>query len=310
MTTTSTETFNKVLKIAVEKGNLELIQLVCAQSTPTNYDECLVLATEKGQTDIIFFLMQKMAPPVSIPIQAGVPVLPRKLVILDEPLDMSPMSPLITENSALMATMVKNPAKALKDLESGVVSLEEINHRNVRHWTVLLYVIRNAKSIRQAEEIVQKLIDLGANVNDNTYVPAIYYALRYSRTESTEKMVEILLKHPKINLNLVAPVSGQTPLIEMISHPREQISFKSLELLLKDPRLNLNAKNIHGKTVLMYISDNGNKFFSPEWFTITEMILSHKDLKDKWVLTTKLMPQEQTLQLLKTFSKWTMLIPL
>jgi len=263
------ETLNKAAKIAVEKNNLELLQLICTQGMPTNLGECMVCATEKGYTDIMLFLMKKNPVSPSVPVE-------RPLVLHNVKLTMSSLSTCVNSHSTLLMTLVTNPEQALKDLESGTVSVKEINHPNDVGWTPLSYVARNAKKIPKFGEIMQKLLDLGADVNENTSPPALPYALRNSAGDSTEEAVAILLKHPKININFV--YSGETALTDTLSYfPNTNASLKSIEMVLKDPRLDINHKNPSGMTILQRMFAY-KLYQEPRFVHLMDLVISHKNL--------------------------------
>jgi len=155
-----------------------------------------------------------------------------------------------------------NPKKAYRELESGTISLEEINHQNEAGYSVLHMVAINATTIGEA--FIQKLLDLGADVNaqlSDGGTPLILACCK-TKTASTDQAVEILLKHPKIKVNAQTN-NGAHALMLACSHSGENTTEKTVELLLQHPEIDINLADNDGDTALMmacqsYSTDNPN----------------------------------------------------
>jgi len=244
MTTTTAimdnETLNKVAFYAIENGDKELLSTIVKKGVPSNLKECLQKAMEKNQMECVKILMDLVIAPISAP--APVPTTPqfRPLKLFDCALRMYITGPVhFGKQSELMMDLVANPVKALQDLEAGVVSKEEINHLNTLGWTALMYLCRNAK---KDTILIEKLLDLGADPNIQGTISGFTALMTaFANYEPVaEKVVEILLKRPKIELYLTNH-SGENVMTTAIHHCKD---MKILKMLMKDPRVDLMKGNI------------------------------------------------------------------
>jgi len=264
-----TASLNRGLKFAAESDNVPMVEWVFSQGKPTNVDDCLKTAIDKGNTAVITALTQKVSTQPAV-------VKPYSLVITKYELLMVG-STMTGKNSSFMVTVHMHPEKALRELEAGLISLEEINYQNDEGWTVLMYLCRNANKIAKAENLVQKLIDLGADVNlannlaNKLGSTALTLASNWTRTDSTEKIVEILLQVPNLNVN--HPVTGGTTALGYACRDgNKQSTEKTVEMLLNHPQIDVNFQSTQGMTPLMHacehVLDTSNK-------KIVEMLVKH-----------------------------------
>ena len=269
--TTSTiaiETLNKALKIAVESNNLELIQWIFSQGTPSNLNESIAIAVEKSYTDMVTILTKKVV--------VVVPPKPRQLILGTQKLKMNTNGYTATSNCQLMETLFLDNGsdQALQDLNAGLVDLSEINHKNSHGWTVLMYLARNAKHIKNSDKLVQKLIDLGADVNlkNSSDYPALWLASCNTVEHSTENVVEMLVKHPKIDINITFP-SGDSLLTVAAYHSINNTTPKTVEILLSHPDINVNHRQPGTQKTPVSLVANGLGVESSK--KVLEMLLKH-----------------------------------
>jgi len=210
-TTFSNDTVNNLVKLALEKGDAEMLQLMITKQMIT-VEECIKQATEKGNTDLIKHLINgninALAPLVSL-----VPTSPptkRPLKVHNTKLFEQTVFSNVSE---LIMDICQNPQKALHDLQSKVVSLEEIN--SVEHsveWTALHYLCYYSNVISDADLIVKELLSQDATLNAETLGGStpLYVAIFCNNAgeittqgkfcETREKIIEILLKMPQIDI--------------------------------------------------------------------------------------------------------------
>ena len=174
-------------------------------------------------------------------------------LIVDNGIDMSPYAKNVTGNSQFMIDLCKNPEKALKDLNDGIISKEEINHQNNEKWSPLHYVCRNAKSIIFSDKIIDIFFknDIDVNLQNKNGSTALMLASKFSNTDSTEKTVKMLLKNKDINVNLQNN-DGNTALMLASKYSNTTSTDKTVELLLKHPKINVNLQNKYGRTALKH----------------------------------------------------------
>ena len=173
-------------------------------------------------------------------------------MIMDTSIPLIPYALPFGGQSALMVTLKQNPVQALKDLESGEVSLEEINHQNSGKWTALMYVCRNSCKISNSAVLIQKLLDLGANVNLKMADDFTALILTCSSSNTDDKAAEILLKHPGIEVNHFTS-SGYDTALTFACHNG---FTKRVEMLMKHPKIDIKIKPNGGidafKTVISF----------------------------------------------------------
>ena len=241
-----TYALDKILQIAVEKNIPDLLSWVFTQGTPSNVKECLVMAVEKQHIAIIETLTEQLTK-----ISKSSPIVQRPLVIItDRSFEMSHLSTNTKNNSVLMETLISSPEKAYDELCSGIISLEEINHPNNQGWTALMYVCRQTVKIGDvAYLLIQKLLDLGADINatDCSKWTSLMYVCYYGM----EKACEILLKHPKIDIN-AKDNSEATALSLACFNNAGKFSTKIVTDLLKMPLININQTRF-GTSILMLL---------------------------------------------------------
>jgi hypothetical protein len=248
MTTINT---NELLKFVVEKDYDEvMLPWIFENGKPTNVEECLKIAISNNQTAQITILAQHLTPKPVIKPDAEEDTkksIQYPLVIVDHKINMSSNKKDTGKNSVFMMTVHMHPEKALRELEAGLISLEEINYQNEAGWTVLMYVARNASKIAKAELIVQKLLDLGADVNlKNTRGSTVLTLTANYTSDSTDKVFEILLQVPTLNINHLVP-NGGTALI----YASQYSTTKTVELLLKHSQIDVNFQTDNGDTALI-----------------------------------------------------------
>ena len=249
------------------------------QRKPTNLTEAIVLSVEKKHDKVTEYLLLHAAIVAPVIVTATT----RPLVIMDTKINMGLAGCAAKRNSVLLCDVALDSAKALKDLEAGIVSLDEINYQNDLNWTALMLVCIQVPNIKLA----RKLLDLGAKVNlvekvggysalqiacrfardgkiatmllnhSETDVniqthardTPLHWALYTSNSTSSTEIVEMLLKHPKIDVN-VRNKLGNTPLIDAIEG---KASKKVMEMLLQMSNIDINVQNEKGDTALMLL---------------------------------------------------------
>jgi len=240
MTTPLTDHLNQALKFAVETNSMETLYWVFTQGTPTNINECILLAVEKNRPLHAEFLAKKMSVPAPAVI---VKKTPRALTLIHGSLSMD-LNRVAHKNSVLMHNILYTSPLALQALEEGSISLEEINYQNSIGWTVLMYLCRYGRHISSALTIIHKLIALGADVNlqDDLGKTALMLACQHSGKTSANEIVEILLKHPAIDPNL-RDCGGHSALVLASCFANDTSSEKTVELLLAHPKIDVNLPN-------------------------------------------------------------------
>ena len=237
-TPTFIQTLDAALKYAVEEKNLTLVAAIFAQGTPSNLKitECLTLAMEHKSSNIVEFLIKKIEPTTSPngPAQGPTPGLTpfRPLVVTDRVKQMDGATNLSSKkNSGLMLAFADGSAHVLQLLESGTISLEELDYQNDIGWTVLHFAANIALTFDVGPKLVNKILELGANVNLKTNTGLTALMMCFISESSTDATVESLLKHPMIDVNAVAS-NGKTAL--MFGMTTGGILYKKrLEMLLK-----------------------------------------------------------------------------
>ena len=193
-------------------------------------------------------------------------------------LDMSTFSKEVTKNSSLMLKIQKDPLKALNDLKNGVYSDDYINYQNEKGWTILHYLCRNARNIPYAYDLIEFLLNLPIidvnSKNINTYTPLMMAAC-YSKIDSTEKTVEMLLQHQNIKLNLFSE-ERWTALMLAARHTNTTSSEKTVEILLQYKDIDVNFQNDYGWTALMLAAGHSNTDATPN---TVKMLLQHPEIK-------------------------------
>jgi len=126
-------------------------------------------------------------------------------------------------------------------------------------------------------ELIKDILDYSVvdiNSKDSDDRTALMWAtIKEPTYEKDEKVVELLLKHPQIDVN-VQTLSGSTALMYATYWGKE----KCVELLLNHPGIDVNLQNERGYTALMLAADNGYE-------KCVELLLNHpginKIIKDK-----------------------------
>ena len=250
-------TTDKALKFAVENNNQDLFNWALTQGKPTNFNECLLLAIQKDAKEMVNILLEKIGGTDKVPMG------PRPLVVVDAIyLNMSKNTLKVGQNSKFMITLHTNPEQALKELVEGVISKEEINHRNEKGWTALMYLCRNANLIPLSDKLIQKLMDLEADVNlvEEAGWTALMLAASHTKKDSSEETVEMLLKHPKIEINAVDKDGDPAIMLVALylSGPCISSTEKTFEMLLNSPKIDLNIKAKNSATILIILAKYGN----------------------------------------------------
>jgi ankyrin repeat protein len=97
------------------------------------------------------------------------------------------------------------------------------------------------------------------NISEGTYDLNIFsFSCMFSRKLSSDKIVKLLLNHPKIDINLENK-NGDTPLFLSIKYLNNSSSEETLKILLNHPKIDINLQNKNGDTALMIaakFSDN------------------------------------------------------
>ena len=137
----------------------------------------------------------------------------------------------------MLKDLVENPKKAFVDLNAGVVSIEEINYSSAG-WTALMYLCRNAKTGTMEYELIQKLLDMGADPNILGLAGSTALMMACLNLEDgAEKIVELLLKHPKIDVNQ-KDYDGHSAVRLAVDYSSK--NKKMRDMLMKDARINMN----------------------------------------------------------------------
>ena len=120
--------------------------------------------------------------------------------------------------------------------------------------------LRGARAMRDpcSDKLVQKLIDLGADVNlkNSSDCPALWLASCNTVKDSTENVVEMLANHPKIDINFTNQY-GDPLLFVVAFYSNKTTTPKTIELLLRHPDINVNQMQPStNKTALMMVAQN------------------------------------------------------
>lgn len=296
-TDTKVETLNKTLLIAVETNAMPLVHLAFSKGAiiPTNIQECLFMAIEKNQMDQVNFLTKKMVIPV-VPLTKTRPV-----TYSSQTFNMTAQLISVGGNTQIFRDYIFDYPIAVSELDSGLISVEEIDKQNESGWNVLMYV-----ALWYDEPRLKELLTTGLNPNltnkygqtalmiaveehckqngryrqsivetllkdpkvDVNNVSGGYSALRYA--VGTPSMMEILLNHPKIDVN-VPHVNGFT-ILHLVCNNMGTNSLKILEMLLKHPNIDVNLKTVDAGTPLMILCSQIN---ISGVHSMIEMLLKH-----------------------------------
>jgi len=176
----------------------------------------------------------------------------RKLEIHDIKLNMSVYTKNIGLNSTLMITIHKNIKVVYQELQSGIISLEEINYQNEAGWTVFMYLAANSSTYARTM-IIPKLLALGANVNlkNNKDSTALMYACRYSGKTSSEPIVRLLLDNPNIDVNIIDNET-MTALLYACTY-LDTSTYNTIKMLLVHSNIDVNIQDKDGRNALMIL---------------------------------------------------------
>lgn len=229
ITPPSVESLNQCLVFGVEQGNSALVQWVFTQGQPNNVTTCMNRANDEIKT----ILMEHLAPrPIIFSIHQG------------------------TSYSTLIYDLKNNPSKALADLKSGRVSLTEINYlENWTDCTALMYICSNV-DMPEAVQLVSKLIGCGADVNLQNFrhnQTALHCVSRAGKSSNTNKLVQLLLSHPKIQANLCDNF-GNTALSWTVYKCGKETDLETVELFLSHPGIDVTLVNNSGNGLFLDIA--------------------------------------------------------
>jgi ankyrin repeat protein len=164
----------------------------------------------------------------------------------------------------------ENFLKLPKDVEYSKKDFEEKNN-------ILFYLAY------EKYDLMEKVIDYGLfdkiDINqlicfyeeDNThYLNILMFSCMFSNEFSSNKIVKILLKHPKININS-QDENGYTALLISVTNLTNSMTKETTEILLSHPNIDINICDNEKLTVLMsavvYSSDE-----------IVEILLKHPNI--------------------------------
>ena len=273
--TINKEFFNTCLRVIVSRNFCEITQIWNKNSLkPTNLIDCLKFATNLTDYEMVQFLLglNLMSVPeesISKEPEEPAPKVPEEPTpkvseesILKEPeettpkvlelvkqelfvtgikLKMNDMNDRVDGNSTFMVTMVGNPAKALKELNDGIISIEEINHQNNLGWTPMHYLAHHEETSFM-KELVKKLLELGADVNLKTLKrnSVLVFAVQFN-----PYVAKILIEHPKTDLTSKNN-SGASCLMMACKYGNKDL----IKLLI--PKTNIYAKNDDGESAIAF----------------------------------------------------------
>lgn len=178
----------EVLKNAVENRCVTIVKNILTKHSPNNIEECLKIALKHKHETIIEYLINKLQP-----------VVETKTVVEKETTTSTTKFRKyehLNLESQLMIDIESNKQKAIKDLRSGIVSIEEINHdrdTNVRGTVLqwLSFIGNSAEDYLILEEVVKMCAKLTSRHFQN-------HPLTYCKNN---ECIKILLKHPEIDIN-------------------------------------------------------------------------------------------------------------
>lgn len=149
-----------------------------------------------------------------------------------------------------------------KDNESIVLELidglpeNQINIPNEEEeYSLLMYLV-----IRNYTKCVEKVLSLYPNIDINYRTNKdegpihIYTSALIEAIPKSTKIIELLLNHPKIDVN-ITDEDGNTPLHLLCERNTE---INKIKLLLNHPNININAQNKRGNTPLHINLCKGN----------------------------------------------------
>ncbi len=282
------KTLDELVNIAILSNNVTLLKFIFEQGY-NDVEACFKLVEKRTGSaiegppvtkDIMNFLIEKIE---TSPKKSMV----RPLIIHKVQKDMATnWCHRVNNNSTLMLTVIDDPAQAERDLDSGIVSLEEINYRNNSNFTVLLYLSINACKIENSISLIQKLIVLGADVNlcNNSGSTPLMYACRHSNEDSKPEVVDILLAHPKIDVNIKNDGEGMNAFEYACSYVSTTSSIETVKKLLQHPQIDVNVRDMildrktgkfFGQTVLMRVSFHSA---NPLKLEIMKLLLAREDI--------------------------------
>ena len=127
---------------------------------------------------------------------------------------------------------------------------DKIDKKNKKGWSALMLASRYSKT-DSSEETVEILLKHGANINlrNNDDWTALMLASRNSRIDSSEETVRILLEHGA-NVNLQNK-AGQTALMFASGNSKTDSSEETVRILLEHGA-NINLQDNTGWTALMF----------------------------------------------------------
>lgn len=134
---------------------------------------------------------------------------------------------------------------------------KSINDVNEEGWTALMLACRNSKT-NSTERTVEILIELGANINiqEKDGWTALMLAVTYSNKNSTDRTVDMLLK-AGADLN-IQNKNGNTALILAVDHYNNESTKETFKTLMK-AGANINIKNNREMTALMLAFEDGKQ---------------------------------------------------
>jgi len=247
--TFSNDTINNLVKLAIEKGNVDMLQMLIVKKMIT-LEECIKQSTEKGNTELIMHLMKDNKETAKPTVEAAKPTENSK-TSTKRPMDLKGYNifGLSRFTTKLIFDICNQPNQAFNDLKAGIVSLEEINYQDCNmKWNSLHYVCYYMKNISKADLLVKELLANGVNFNaeSNGGVTPLWFAI-IKETNSTieqDNIVKTLLATPNIDTK----VTGKCVFTLAIQDYSTTMSGSLLSILFE------YEKNLNIKTIVQYMS--------------------------------------------------------
>ena len=274
------EMLKQIAQIGIDTNKIELIKFAFDQGFSANLKDILQEAIEVGYPKVIIFIFDKI-------IENHIKDNPELIInnssdflkTLLETVCKDGKVPLIKNvvNKILEKAFVEKPVvaqllppkrnpgyfrellsnsdfdTALKDLNNGLVSLEEINYVDSNMNSLMRLCVFFSESMEITNILVEKILQR-PGVDVNYVTSGGYSALSYACFNNSEKKVQMLLDHPDINVNIINSY-GQTLLMDLINTSSYSKLKNIVKMLLKHPKIDLNIKSKTGMTAMDYLME-------------------------------------------------------
>jgi len=233
------ETIDWIAMYAVSNENKSILDSILKKGKPTNLKECLNAAMEKNDPTIVEILVKLFEEQKAAVPPTPTPTKPRDLV---DNIELSINDRVTAKNTPLMYAIYHlKPDILLNSLNNCLISKAEINHRNSDGWSVLMLVCKYANWFKPSDELVQKLLEFGANPSYANYEGDTAFSLIYKNMTKQsvvkENIMKLLLKHP----DTYVP-SYVDHIIEKIKpHMKKEVVCEIADLISSRPNIHFFA---------------------------------------------------------------------